>query len=449
MTSTTPEPNNNDPQGGSPHWSWTTKLVVGLALVAIFLLLLVRFQSFLGPLITAILLAYLINPIANFACEKLKIPWRLSVTIIYLLLVLIILGLTTWGGFALVDQVQNLIGFIEKNIFQLPDLVAEITERTYEIGPFTYTPTGMSWDEITNEIVRAIQPAIGRLGNLVGSIAAGAVNIITWTVLILLISYFLLAESAGFPGELSDASFSGQREDMQRIGGELNRIWRAFIRGELLIVLISYVIYTVLLGVMGVQFFVGLAAVAALGQLIPYLGAWATWVSFGLVALFQSNIPFDLPSGVYMLIVLGVSMVINNIIDNIIRTKIMASGLKVHPSLVLIGAIIGVQLFGFIGIVIAAPIMASFKLFLTYIIRKLGDQDPWEERETPEPLEETPWAIKTKKVWQAVKGWFVKQWQAVSTWTVNQWQVLRQKSSKKISEKSTTSSNPQPPSDEQ
>ena len=437
MTSKTPEPNNNDQQGESPHWSWTTKLVVGLALVAIFLLLLVRFQSFLGPLITAILLAYLINPIAKFACEKIKIPWRISVTIIYVLLVLIILGLTTWGGFALVEQIQNLIDFIEKNIFQLPELVAEITERTYEIGPFTFTPTGMSWDEITNEIVRAIQPAIGRLGTLVGSIAAGAVNIITWTVLIVLISYFLLAESEGFPGQSFDPDIAGQGADIQRMSGELNRIWRAFIRGELLIVLISYVIYTILLGIMGVQFFVGLAAVAALGQLIPYLGAWATWISFGLVALFQTNVPFDLPSGVYMLIVLGVAMVINNIIDNIIRTKIMASGLKVHPSLVLIGAIIGVQLFGFIGIVIAAPIMASFKLFLTYIIRKLGDQDPWEERVAPEPIQETKWVTKTKEVWQAVK-----------VWTVIQWKALQQKLSKNISEKSKTPSNPPPKTEE-
>lgn len=448
MTTKNPEPNKHNQRGESPHWSWTTKLVVGLALVAFFLLLLVRFQSFLGPLITAILLAYLINPIAKFACEKIKIPWRISVTIIYLMLVLIILGLTTWGGFALVDQVQNLIGFIEKNIFLLPDLVAEITERTYVIGPFTFTPTGMSWDEITNEIVGAIQPAIGRLGTLVGSIAAGAVNIITWTVLILLISYFLLAESEGFPGQLFNTDIASQREDMLRMGGELNRIWRAFIRGELLVVLISYVIYTIFLGIMGVQFFVGLAAVAALGQLIPYLGAWATWVSFGLVALFQSNIPFDLPSGIYMLIVLGVSMVINNIIDNIIRTKVMASGLKVHPSLVLIGAIIGVQLFGFIGIVIAAPIMASFKLFLTYIMRKLGDQDPWEERKAPEALEETRWASKLKEVWQAVKTWIVKQWQVVKEWIVEQWKALRQKTPKKVSGKSETSSNPSPPSDE-
>jgi predicted PurR-regulated permease PerM len=129
----------NPPNGvGRQNWWWAWRWSPSSCCC------LIRFQSFLGPLITAILLAYLINPIAKFACEKIKIPWRLSVTIIYLLLVLIFLGLTTWGGFALVEQIQNLIGFIEKNIFQLPDLVADITEQTYEIGPFTlFTPTGI------------------------------------------------------------------------------------------------------------------------------------------------------------------------------------------------------------------------------------------------------------------------------------------------------------------
>lgn len=410
MTTNQPEANHEKPESHSPKWGWTTKLVVGLALVAILLLLLVRFQNFLGPLITVILLAYLINPIAKFASTKIKIPWRISVTVIYLLLILVILGLMTWGGFALFEQIQNLIRFIERNIFELPDLVAEITEQTYHIGPFTFSPTGFNWDEIANEIVRAIQPAIGRVGTLVGSIAAGAVNIITWTVLIVLISYFLLAETEGFPDQIYNSSLAGLSQDMHRIGDELNRIWSAFIRGELLVVLISYFIYTIMLGVLGLQFFGGLAVIAAIGQLIPYLGAWATWISFGLVALFQTNIPFNLPPGIYMLIVLGVSMVINNIIDNIIRTKVMATGLRVHPSLVLIGAIIGVQLFGFIGIVIAAPIMASFKLFLGYVIRKLNDQEPFDNLETPASQEKAPWVLKVENYWQNVKHWLIFHW---------------------------------------
>jgi predicted PurR-regulated permease PerM len=411
VTTKNSEPEKIDQQAGSPKWSWTTKLIVGLALVAVSLWLIVQFQNFLGPLITAILLAYLINPIASFFKDKVKIPWRLSVTVIYLLLVMILLGLMTWGGFALFEQIQNLIRFIENNIFQLPDLVADFTEQTYQIGPFSFTLSGLNWDELTNEIVGAIQPAIGQLGTFVGSIAAGAVNIITWTVLILLISYFLLAESEGAPGQVMKIKIAGLAEDMNRMGQELNRIWSAFIRGEFLIVLISLIIYTIMLGILGVQFFFLLAAIAAIGQLIPYVGAWATWISFGLVALLQSNVPFDLPSGIYMLIVLGVSMVINNIIDNIIRTKVMAEGLKVHPSLVLIGAIIGVQLFGFIGIVIAAPIMASFKLFLDYIIKKLNDQNPWEEIELREPIKQAKWVTWLEEKWQIVRAWLVQQWQ--------------------------------------
>jgi predicted PurR-regulated permease PerM len=248
------------------------------------------------------------------------------------------------------------------------------------------------------------------VGTLVGSIAAGAVSIITWTVLIVLISYFLLAESEGFPSQIFNNEGADLKRDMQRISEELDRIWSAFIRGELVVVLIAYVIYTIMLGVLGIQFFAGLAAIAAIGQLIPYVGAWATWISFGLVALLQSNVPFGLPSGIYMVIVLAVSMVINNVIDNIIRTKVMASGLKVHPSLVLIGAIIGVQLFGFIGIVIAAPIMASFKLFLTYVIKKLNDQDPFEGLETQETIEPAKWVTWLGKFWHNLKNGIITLW---------------------------------------
>jgi len=352
----------------SPKWNWTTKLVIGLTLVAIAAWVLVQFQNFLGPLISALILAYLIHPIASFLKDKIGLPWRLSVTLIYIVLVLAILGLLTWGGFALVEQVQNLIRFIENNIDQLPDLVADITEQTYQIGPFTFSPSGFNWDEIVNQIVGAIQPAIGRLGSLVSSIAAGAFSVVTWMVLILLVSYFLLAESEGIPSRLLNIQIPGYTKDLEMLGNELNRIWNAFVRGEILVVIFSALIYTATLGILGVQFFLGLAIIAGIGQLVPYIGAWVTWISFGLVALFQNNVPFNLTPGGYMILVLGIGMLVNYFIDNLLRTKILASTLKVHPALVLIGALIGVQFFGFVGIIIAAPIMASLKLILNYII---------------------------------------------------------------------------------
>lgn len=396
----------DQPNPKSPQWGWTTKLVVGFSLAAIILWLLVQFQNFMGPLITALILAFLFQPLAKFLQDKIKIPWRLSVTIIYLLVVLILAGLLTWGGFALVEQIQNLIGFIEKNIDRLPDLVADVTTQTYQIGPFEYTPdVAISWDEITNEIVRAVQPLLGRMGSIASSIATGAATIVSWWILIILVSYFLLAESEGIPSRVLNLNIPGFSHDMNKMGDELSRIWKGFLRGEILVVFFSLIIYTIMLAIMGVQFFFGLALIAAIGQLIPYLGAWATWISFGLVAFFQTNIPFNLPPGLYVIIVLAVSMLVNSIIDQIIRTKVMADSLKVHPALVLIGALVGVQLLGFIGIVIAAPIMATLKLLLNYAVSKLSDQDPWEFLELREPIEKPGFLKRIVTGWTAFKDW--------------------------------------------
>lgn len=390
---------------GSPKWDWPTKLVVGLTLVAISIWLLVQFQNFLGLLFSALILSYFLHPVASFLHNKIKLPWRLAVTIIYLLLVLILLGLLTWGGITLVEQIQNLIRFIENNINRLPALVEEITTQTFQIGPFTISPLRFDWEQITNQVVSAIQPILGRLGSIVGSVAAGAANIFTWIALILLISYFLVVESEGIPGQLLKIRIQGYEADIDRMGKELSRVWKGFIRGEILVVVLSLFIYSVSLGILGLQFFFGLAAIAAFGQLIPYVGAWATWISFGLVALLQANAPFNLPSGIYMLIVLGVGVVINTIIDNILRTKVMAENLRVHPALVLLGALIGVQIFGFIGIIVAAPIMASLKLFLHYIIRKMSDQDPWKDLDLREPQETPKWMQFFKGKWQVFRKW--------------------------------------------
>jgi predicted PurR-regulated permease PerM len=411
MTSNNDVSKNQGKNQGSPNWNWTTKLVAGLALVAFSFLILVQFREFLGPIITAFILAFLIYPIASFLQNKIKIPWRISVGLIYIILLLSFLGLAAWGGLALAEQIQNLIQFIENNIDQLPDLVTELTTRTYQIGPFTFSPSGFNWEEIINQIVATIQPILGRMGSIVGSFAAGAASTVSWMLLIFLVSYFLLSESEGISRQMIRINLPDYNQDLERMGDALNRIWSAFIRGEILVVLISLVIYTIMLGALGIQFFFGLALIAAIGQLIPYLGAWVTWITFGLVALFQSTTPFGLPPGIYMIIVLAVSMLINNIIDNVLRTSIMAENLKVHPALVLLGALVGVQLFGFIGIVIAAPVMASLQLLLNYVIKKLNDQNPWKDFELSKEKEKAKWLSYLEEKWSKIKQWFRARWQ--------------------------------------
>ncbi|MDY6867209.1 MAG: AI-2E family transporter, partial [Chloroflexota bacterium] len=202
MTSENTTNKTNNPKKGSPQWNWTTKLVVGLTLVALTIWLLVQFQNFLGPLITSVILAYLFHPIASFLQNKIKIPWRVAVTLIYIIFLFSIIGIITWGGLALTDQIQNLIRFINNNIDNLPDLVEDLTQRTYEIGPFAFDLGRLNWDEIVNEIVSTLQPLLGQIGSFASSIATGTANVVSWFLVIYMVSYFLLVESEGIPGHV-------------------------------------------------------------------------------------------------------------------------------------------------------------------------------------------------------------------------------------------------------
>lgn len=392
----------------SPKWSWTTKLVIGLVLAAVFFFMLIRFQNILGPVLLSFIISYLIYPVANFLHKKLKIGWRASVSIIYIIIALILLALLTWGGFSLIEPVQNLINFIQNNIDELPALIENLADQTIMIGQSEISLSFLGNTELVNQAIGAIQPLLGQAGTLVGKIFSGGANLVFWIVLMLLISYFVLAETEGVAGSLIRVNLPGYEEDLKRMGKELSYIWNAFIRGQLIVIAIAVVVFTIILGSLGVQYFFVLALVAAFGRLIPYVGAWVSWISYGLVALLQANTPFGLTPFWFMVIVIVVALLVDNILDNVLVPKVMSNALRVHPAAVLLGTLIGAQLLGVIGVILAAPVLASLQLIFRYLIKKLTDTDPWEDLDNKAPIKQSRWWIWLGKPANKFKNW-VKQ----------------------------------------
>src|SRR5512142_140053 len=100
----TPEPPAHTPR--SPRWGATTKLIVGLTIAAISAFLLFRFLNIVGPLLLAIILAYLFYPMVDGIRKTIHLPWRAAVTLVYLVLLILVLGSIALGGLAVVEQVQ-------------------------------------------------------------------------------------------------------------------------------------------------------------------------------------------------------------------------------------------------------------------------------------------------------------------------------------------------------
>lgn len=387
----------------SPPWSTTTKLVIGLALAGVIILLIIRFQNILAPLLASVLLAYLFHPLATFFNKKFKIPWRLISTLIYLLIFAMIIGLLTWGGISIVEQVQNLIKLIQSLIADLPAFFEEISSKPLMVGPFEFDLSRLDLDLLWSQVAGIVQPILSQLGGLIGSLASGIGSTLTWLVFILLISYFILAESN--KASLIKIAIPKYQEDIHKLGSQLGLIWNAFLRGQLLIFAITVAYYSLLLGVLGVRYFFLLALLAGLARFVPYVGPFVAWTTYGLVALFQ---PYHLGMQAfpYALLVVGCAWFSDFLLDNFVVPRVMSDALTIHPAAVLVMVIISASLFGFLGILLAAPVLASLKLILTYLIRKLSDQDPWVDLKVIKAPDSFP--VLMRRIWERVNK-FVKK----------------------------------------
>lgn len=371
----------------SPRWGETTKLVVGLSLVAVGAFLVFRFLNIVGPLLLAFVLAYLFHPIASLAKRKIGLSWRAGVTILYVILLILLLGVIGIGGFTVVEQVQNLIGFLETKVNDLPGFLENLSSQPLQIGPFTWSLQLLDINEVSRQILNVVQPVLAQAGTSVVTVATGAATFLGWLFFILLVSYFILAESGGLPNRLMSFSIPGHEEDMLRLGEALNRIWNAFLRGQITIVLLTILIYDIILGGLGLRFFFGLALLAGLARFVPYVGPFVAWTSYGLVALFNGSTIFGMDSVWYAALVVGFAWLTDVILDNVVVPRLMSNALRVHPAAVMVSALVAFNLLGVIGVVLAAPVLATVKLLLDYVIAKLFDQDPWAGMETiPAPL---------------------------------------------------------------
>jgi predicted PurR-regulated permease PerM len=387
----------------SPKWGETTKIIVGLSVAALIAGFTIRFQNILGPLLLAVIISYIASPLASLLCRWTKMPWRLAVTLIYLILVLGILGLLTWGGVSLVEEAQNLVSGLTDTIENLPEFFSDLAKTKYiiEIGPFQYDLvfTELDFSSIAQQILDLIKPVVSQAGSIVGSVASGAATTLGWFLFIVMVSYFLLAESGSVSEKPLTISVPGLQADIEHIVHDLGRTWNAFLRGQLVLVGITIAIYSVWLSAFGVKYAIGLAIIAGLARFLPWVGPTITWIVYFTVSITQGTTVFGLTPFVYTLIVLGVALVLDGAIDQVIAPKIMGNALEVHPAMLLVGALLGARMLGLVGMLLAAPVVATIKIIGTYAIRKLFDLDPWTgaviEIETDESTEVQESPVKT------------------------------------------------------
>lgn len=378
----------------SPAWTTTTKLVFGLTIVAILAGIFLYYRSIVSLLILAFIITYLFRPVVIYLTDKTKMSWRLSSTLLFVLIIILLIGLLTGAGLAIAQQVASLVRVLQDFAENLPELADEITVY---LGQFGAVGEIINLNDLANQALEIVQPLLGQAGSIVGSIATGAAVSIGRIFFVVFVAYFILAESQQV-GKTSIAQIPEYDYDIRRMSRQLRIVWDSFFRGQIIIFMMVFVVYLVVLSSLGVRNPVALAAMTGLAVFVPYVGIWVTASVLLVVTFFQPSNYFGLLPWQYAVMVLAVALVINFTFDNYITPRFLGRTLDIHPAAVLVAALVMASLLGLIGIFLAAPVVATLKLLGIYVFKKMFDLDPWPDPEVEIHPIEFPWFRWTRRL---------------------------------------------------
>ena len=185
------------------------------------------------------------------------------------------------------------------------------------------------------------------------------------------------------------ATDPGYQHDVAQLTREFKQIWNAFLRGQAILGLTIGAIVWIGLTILGVRFAFGLALLSGIVEFLPIIGPIIAGAVAVGVALFQDTNWFNLSPLAYALLVTAFFLVIQQLENNFFAPRIMGEHLNLHPIVIMVGAIMGASVGGILGLLLAAPVLATLKLVGRYAWRKMLDLPPFppeDERPPHKPM---------------------------------------------------------------
>jgi len=283
----------------SNPWSDFTKRLVLIGTLIGLALILYRFSAIIPPLVITAMVAYLLNPPVELICTHTRLSRNWAVVIVYLLLLIIL-----------------------------------------SLGPVIFVPT----------LIQQVQE--------IDDLA----SIFLWLIFIIVISFYLLKDADRLARTFEDLVPPSYQMEFRQLRSEVSGIWNAFLRGQLILCAVVGTVVAAVLAVLGVRNALVLGLLAGVLEIIPNLGPTLAAVPAVLIAYFQGSAHLPLTNGWFALLVIAAYVVIQQVENNYLVPRIIGRSLNLHPLVVIIGAIAGGTLAGVLGILLAAPTLATLRV---------------------------------------------------------------------------------------
>ena len=341
------------------HYLWLVVTAVVVAALLHFL------GSILTPFLVGAILAYFGSPFVTWA-ERHRVPRTLGTLLVILVILLLVLALLL----VLVPLVQSEIGQLMR---RLPELAATLYGR---VAPWLRETFGievqMDLASVKELIADNLDSAQALTLKLLWDLKAGGtvvLGILINLALIPVVMFYLLRNWNRIVARVDGLLPRRWLPRVRTISREIDRVLAEFLRGQLSVMGVLAVYYSVGLMVAGLQFAVPIGILTGLLVFIPYVGFGLGLILGVLAALLQWS---GWPGFFAVLAVYGIGQLLENYV---LVPLLVGDRIGLHPLAVIFALLAFGELFGFAGVLLALPVSAALLVGLRHLRATYVDSD--------------------------------------------------------------------------
>ncbi len=320
-----------------------------LILLGIWILYLIR--GIVAILFVAVIISAAIEPAASWLVRK-KIPRSFSVLIIFIILFLIIGGLISLLVPPIVSQFKS---FTQ----ELPSHLDKLTQ-TFSGFEYYFRSHGIEFEsqEFFRNLGLRLTESSGKIFSTTASIFNGFISIIA----ILSLTFYLSVKEEGMKNFLTSITPAIHQNYAVSLAERIRERISKWLQGQLFLMLIIFALDYAALYFLGVPYALILAIFAGVLEIIPYLGP----IISAIPAVFVGFLVSPLTG----LLVLAAYVIIQQFENHVIVPQIMKKAIGLNPVTVILALLIGAQLGGVLGAIMAVPLAAALSVFVKDLIQK-------------------------------------------------------------------------------
>lgn len=312
----------------------------------------------LGPILAALGIAYLLNPVLDLLVQRLKMSRALGAGILLIAFLGLIATAITFAAPRIAEQVTH---FVQ----DLPRLVNNLSawaENRFGIE------VPHEWREAvqSDHLQETLSATSGPLGTIAKAALGGVFTVLGLLAEMLLVpvfSFYFLVDWPNLLKRIEHMIPPRRRSEVREVVREIDRVVAGWVRGQAIVTTILAILYAIAFSIVGMPLSVPIGLLVGALTVIPFVGTFVGAAIAGLVVLADGG-------SMQMLGAVGAVIVILHLLEAAVLTpKIVGHRVGLSESGALLAVVAGGKLLGFVGVVLAVPLAATFAVLVRYAVR--------------------------------------------------------------------------------